>query len=63
MLIPSEIVGDRPVTLINAGFLADADGPALSGPVPSLGGNTEAVLAEAGYSADEIAALRRDGVI
>lgn len=63
MLIDSEIEGDRPVTLINAGFVADRDGPALSGPVPSLGGDTDEVLAEAGYSANEIAALRQQRVI
>jgi len=35
-----------------------SDSPVAEGPVPSLGGDTEAVLREAGYSADEIAALR-----
>ena len=62
MLMESD-VEDRPVTLINAGFVADQDGPSLSGPVPALGADTEAVLAQAGYSAAEIAALRADGVV
>jgi crotonobetainyl-CoA:carnitine CoA-transferase CaiB-like acyl-CoA transferase len=37
--------------------------PIADGPLPSLGGDTDAVLREADYSAEEIAALRRDGVI
>jgi crotonobetainyl-CoA:carnitine CoA-transferase CaiB-like acyl-CoA transferase len=32
-------------------------------PVPDLGAQTDAVLAEAGYDADRIAALRQAGVI
>jgi crotonobetainyl-CoA:carnitine CoA-transferase CaiB-like acyl-CoA transferase len=30
---------------------------------PPLGGDTDAVLTEAGYGADEIAALRDDGAV
>ena len=32
-------------------------------PIPSLGGDSDAILREAGYGASEIAALRRDKVI
>lgn len=32
-------------------------------PAPELGEHTDAVLGEAGYSADEIAELRRDGIV
>ena len=49
------------VGLIGAPFIANEDGPAVMGPAPVLGGHTEAVLAEAGYSVDEIAALREEG--
>ncbi len=37
--------------------------PDLSNPSPVLGEHTEAILAEVGYAADEIARLRADGVV
>ena len=37
--------------------------PAKAGPIPETGGHTHEVLAELGYSADDIDALRRDGAI
>lgn len=37
--------------------------PDLSKPSPVLGEHTEAILAEVGYAADEIARLRADGVV
>jgi formyl-CoA transferase len=36
---------------------------AIRRPAPALGEDTDAVLAELGYSADEIAALRKASVI
>ena len=63
MLQSSSVADTRPVTLLNAGFLADADGPTLAGPVPALGADTDSVLAEIGLSGDEIAHLRQTGVI
>src|SRR6185437_4176590 len=44
-------------------------GPVLTGdeppkrPAPALGGDTEAILAECGFDAARIAALRREGVV
>lgn len=40
-----------------------SESPVAEGPVPDLGADTLAVLREAGYSEDELAALRADGVI
>lgn len=37
--------------------------PVAEGPLPELGGDTQAVLREAGYSDGEIAELRREGAI
>ncbi len=37
--------------------------PVAQGALPSLGGDTESVLREAGYSSDDIARMRQDGVI
>jgi len=42
--------------------LRDWDGPAYDG-VPSIGEHTDEVLGEAGLSAVEIAALRRERVV
>ncbi len=42
-----------------ARFPGAATGP--TGPAPTLGQHTDAVLAEAGYAADEIAAMRQSG--
>jgi crotonobetainyl-CoA:carnitine CoA-transferase CaiB-like acyl-CoA transferase len=61
-LIPSE-VGGAPISLINAGFVADDGAPGLSSGVPVLGADTDAVLAELGYGADDVARLRETGVI
>lgn len=41
---------------------SDADAE-IGGPAPALGEHTQAILAELGYTADEIAALREQGVI
>ncbi|MBM2811592.1 MAG: CoA transferase [Chloroflexi bacterium] len=40
-----------------------SESPVVEGPLPSLGGDTDAVLREAGYSDDEIAALHAEGAI
>lgn len=63
MLAPSEAPGGRDVTLMNAGFVTDADGPAVSGPVPALGADTEAVLRELGYGEADIARLKAQGAV
>lgn len=62
MLQPTTVEG-RDVRLLNAGFRSGDGNPALTGPVPALGADTDEVLAEAGYSADEVAAFRRDKVV
>jgi crotonobetainyl-CoA:carnitine CoA-transferase CaiB-like acyl-CoA transferase len=40
-----------------------SESPVAPGPIPELGGNTEAVLRRAGYSSAEIAALQAAGAI
>ncbi len=40
-----------------------SDSPVATGPLPALGGDTRAVLREAGYRDDEIAALEREGAV
>ena len=48
---------------MNAGFMADADGPGLQRRLPALGEHTDEVLTEVGYAAQEIAQLRAMEVI
>jgi len=64
MLQPAAIPGrEEPVTLVNAGFVPDKDGPGLQGGVPALGADTENVLRDLGYAEADIARLRERGVV
>jgi len=55
---------DRPVKLLGVPIkLSRTPGDPTRAPGPRLGGDTEAVLAEAGYGAQEIAALAESGAI
>jgi crotonobetainyl-CoA:carnitine CoA-transferase CaiB-like acyl-CoA transferase len=49
--------------LAGSGFMLAHDGGSIERPPPLLGEHSEEVLAEAGYSADEIAAFRTEGAI
>ena len=51
------------VRLMGSGFRLAHGGGRLDSAPPELGAHTDAVLREAGYSAEEVAALRRDGVV
>ena len=62
MLLDSLTPEGLPLTLMNAGFVADADGPGLQRRLPALGEHTAEVLSEIGYAAEDIAALRAAGV-
>lgn len=63
MLQDSQTPDGMPLTLMNAGFVADADGPSLENRLPALGEHTEQVLGELGYGSQEIQDLRAAGVI
>ena len=63
MLQETTAEAGRTVSLMNAGFVADVDSPALSGPVPALGADTDAVLRELGYDAVEIEGLKAVGAV
>jgi len=62
MLLDSLTHDGLPLTLMNAGFVANADGPGLQRRLPALGEHTAEVLSEIGYAAEDIAALRAAGV-
>jgi len=53
----------KPMAMINASFHLSEGSPSVDTPPPHLGQHTDAVLAEVGFSADEIALLREDGVV
>ena len=52
-----------PLRLMGSGFQMAHGGGKLDNPPPPLGMHTDEVLREAGYSEDEVAALRREAVI
>ena len=62
MLLDSQTPDGMPLTLMNAGFVADSDGPGLQRRLPALGEHTAEVLAEIGYAAEDIERLRAEGV-
>jgi crotonobetainyl-CoA:carnitine CoA-transferase CaiB-like acyl-CoA transferase len=54
---------DRPVTVPLAAFMFEHDGPSLERPPARVGEHTDEVLAALGYTAEQIAALRRGGSV
>ena len=53
----------KPVTVPLAAFKFAHDGPSIERPPARVGEHTEEVLAAVGYSAGQIAALRRSGAV
>ena len=54
---------ERPAFGIGAPYMADRDAPRADRPPPQLGEHTDQVMAELGFSADDIAEMREAGVI
>jgi crotonobetainyl-CoA:carnitine CoA-transferase CaiB-like acyl-CoA transferase len=52
-----------PLTLAGSGFRLAHDGGGIDRPPPTLGEHTDEVLAETGYDAAEIKAMREEGVV
>ena len=52
-----------PVPIAVAPFGLGGSPPEVRGPAPELGSDTEGVLRELGYTTEQVAAFRRDGVI
>ena len=63
MVLEADHPGHGPVRMTGFPVKLAATPARLRHPAPALGEHTEAVLADAGYTPDQIAALRRSGVI
>jgi formyl-CoA transferase len=53
---------DRPVTLASIGAVLDGRRPVAAAPPPALGQDSERLLAELGYAAEEIDRMRAEGI-
>lgn len=60
---PSAPGVDREVPVVRSGFKLASGDPEPRSPPPALGADTDALLAELGYTAEEIARLRDSGAI
>ncbi len=54
---------DRDVQVVGAGYKLGGQAVPITAPPPGLGEHTSAVLAAAGYSEEEVAGLRAEGVV
>lgn len=61
--LPSPLAPDKTITVAKAGYMTDADGPAVRSGPPLLGQDTDAVLGELGYTDADITQFRDKGVI
>ncbi|MCC1480926.1 CaiB/BaiF CoA transferase family protein [Roseibaca sp. Y0-43] len=53
---------DRPIDVMRIGALIDGARPSVATPPPALGADSDAILRDLGYSSDDIATLRTEGV-
>jgi len=54
---------DRSIAVVRGGYRLASGDPAPASPPPGLGADTDALLDELGYTPDEVAAMRREGVV
>ena len=54
---------NRSVKVVRAAHVAEPGHPSIQGPTPTLGEHTDEILAELGYSVDQVKAMHNDGVV
>ena len=63
MLLETQTAEGKKATVMNAGFVANVDGPGIGSGIPALGADTDDVLRELGYASEAITRLRQAGAI
>jgi formyl-CoA transferase len=53
----------RELRVVRTGFKLNGEAPAVASPPPRLGEHTDGLLAELGYSAAEVAALKQQQAV
>jgi len=60
---PSPLDKNTNITIVKAGYILDRDGPEVHSQPPLLGQHTTEILSSMGYSENQLAKLKQDGVI
>ena len=59
----ADVGDDCDISVLGCGFMVSGERPSPINPPPELGRDTNAILAELGYSNDDISEMRKKGIM